>query len=205
MLEGVSETLTRIWQIECYKYKQKGLKNIVLGYFLLYLYFWHVPTFVQSFWPKNIENKMSFQLMTTSFISISTIFIYSLIYIPGYLGVKAYKKYEIEPNLKKPWERDNWDYMKKRTAWNLFVNLCINPFYLWLGMYFFGAKRIRYEGFPTQTEVIKSFIVIFMADDFVYMWLHRIFHEIPALYRYHKVHHEYEAVFCSIGQYAHPV
>jgi hypothetical protein len=31
-----------------------------------------------------------------------------LLYLPGYLGVEAYKKYEIEPTLKKPWEKENW-------------------------------------------------------------------------------------------------
>lgn len=44
-----------------------------------------------------------------------------------------------------------------------------------------------------------------VADDLLYMLVHQLFHEIPALYRYHKIHHEYESVFCLIGQYCHPI
>lgn len=44
-----------------------------------------------------------------------------------------------------------------------------------------------------------------IADDVIYMYFHRAFHELPGLYKYHKIHHEYEKNFSLIGQYCHPL
>jgi sterol desaturase/sphingolipid hydroxylase (fatty acid hydroxylase superfamily) len=130
---------------------------------------------------------------------------FSLLYLPGYLGVKAYKEYEIEPNLKKPWEREGWPAQKKRTIWNLLLNFgVIAPLYVAFGL-FLADVDMKFEGFPSHAEIVKQTAIILVVDDFLYMCLHRIFHEVPFLYRYHKVHHEYDSVFSMLGQYAHPV
>jgi sterol desaturase/sphingolipid hydroxylase (fatty acid hydroxylase superfamily) len=128
-----------------------------------------------------------------------------LIYAPGYFGAKIYDKYQIEPSRKWPWKLPNWDYMKKRTFWNLILNnFVVFPLYIYLGLSLFGSKLI-YEGFPTTYELIKSFFIIMVLDDTIFMIAHGLFHKIPFLYRFHKVHHEYVSVFSGIGQYAHPL
>lgn len=48
-------------------------------------------------------------------------------------------------------------------------------------------------------------IILLLANDFIYMCIHRILHQVPFLYKFHKVHHEYDTVFSALGQYAHPV
>jgi sterol desaturase/sphingolipid hydroxylase (fatty acid hydroxylase superfamily) len=95
--------------------------------------------------------------------------------------------------------------MKKRTIKYVLINhLLVNPGYMCLGFYLAGP-RMRFEGFPTHGEIIKFFIVALVADDFIFMILHRIFHEVPFLYKFHKVHHEYESVISPMALYAHPV
>lgn len=113
---------------------------MLIAYYLLFCYFYYVPIFAKSIWPERIENKVFFQLTATTVNLLASTLIFSLLYIPGYLGVKAYKKYEIEPNLKKPWERDNWDYMKWRTLKiSLFNQAVIFPLYVYVGLSLAGA------------------------------------------------------------------
>jgi sterol desaturase/sphingolipid hydroxylase (fatty acid hydroxylase superfamily) len=165
-----------------------------------------VPNLVKDYlWPDHVDNKMVFQFSITIAIFLITMVAYPLMYIPGYLGWDIYKKYEIEPEQKKPWEKENWEYMKKRTFWNVMANeLIVNTVYMGLGLYLAGS-RMKFEGFPTHYEIVRWFAIALIADDFIYMIVHRLFHDIPFLYKFHKVHHEYESVFCFISQYAHPV
>lgn len=132
----------RIYQIESYKLRRKGIKNILIAYGLLYSYFFLFPEFVHTYiWPDKIENKMMFQLLVTISLHILGTSIFSLIYIPGYLGVESYRKYENEPTLKKPWEKPNWQEMKWRTFWNLLINYgIIVPAYLYFGLGIAGVS-----------------------------------------------------------------
>lgn len=68
---------------------------MAIGYILLFCYFYFGLIFGKSIWPQHIEDKANFQLVATSVTVTATVLLSSLIYLPGYLGVKAYKKYEI--------------------------------------------------------------------------------------------------------------
>lgn len=135
-ITGVISIFKRLWLIEKYKYGKKGLKNIVIGYFILYLFFFHFSTFLRSIWPEKVENPKLLQ----AFLSPVLIFVmsvsYSLLYLPGYLGVSFYKKYQIESNNKWPWERENWAEMKKKTIINyVIIYFVMNPiFYIFLAL-----------------------------------------------------------------------
>jgi sterol desaturase/sphingolipid hydroxylase (fatty acid hydroxylase superfamily) len=95
--------------------------------------------------------------------------------------------------------------MKKRTIKFVLINqLIVNPLYMGIGFYMTGT-RMKFEGFPTHMEIFKFFAFALVVDDFIFMIFHRLFHEVPLLYRLHKVHHEYESVFSPMGTYAHPV
>lgn len=204
MLKAVKDILVRIWDIEEMKIKKNGLVNTAIGYILLISYFYYAPIFAKSIWPENIEDKLTFQLSALTITLNASVLVFSLIYLPGYLGIKAYKKYEIEPNLKKPWEKDNWDYMKWRTLKYVLINhLIVFPLYVYIGLITVGVG-FTFDNFPTHWELIKSIALVMMADDFLYMWIHRLLHH-PKLYRFHKMHHEYDSVFSYITQFAHPV
>jgi sterol desaturase/sphingolipid hydroxylase (fatty acid hydroxylase superfamily) len=95
--------------------------------------------------------------------------------------------------------------MKRKTIKYVLINhLIVNPLYMSF-IFLIAGSRSSYEGFPTHWEIIKFFAIAIVIDDFLYMLIHRLFHEVPSLYRYHKVHHEYESVFAYMNLYAHPV
>jgi hypothetical protein len=103
MLDKVTNFARRVWQLEVYRYKKKGIMNILIGCFILYLYFYQLPIIGKQYWPEHIENKVLFQgTVATLIISMEGIIV-SLIYLPGYLGAKLYKQFEISPGLSKPW------------------------------------------------------------------------------------------------------
>ena len=108
MLKKASELVERIWKIECYRYKQKGPVNILIGLFILYLFLYEFPLFVKDYWPENFENKVLFQGGIATFLLASEVFFLSILYLPGYMGLELYKKYEVNPGLTMPWTRKNW-------------------------------------------------------------------------------------------------
>lgn len=66
---------------------------MAIGYILLISYFYYVPNFAKSIWPEHIEDKATFQLLATTITLNASVLVFSLIFLPGYLGFKAYKKY----------------------------------------------------------------------------------------------------------------
>jgi sterol desaturase/sphingolipid hydroxylase (fatty acid hydroxylase superfamily) len=167
--------LKRIWQIEADKFKRKGLINTLIGCFLLYLYFWELPTFVQPYWPQNIEHKSIIQAVVTTCLLLIITIVVGMFYLPAYLGWTTYfKKYDNNPTVSKPWERENWPTVRNGTIKNLcFIYFVMNPLY-------FGVMAclgtMKFDGFPTNVEIIKTFIVAIVVDDFLYMLIHRAFH-----------------------------
>jgi sterol desaturase/sphingolipid hydroxylase (fatty acid hydroxylase superfamily) len=134
-----------------------------------------------------------------------TLLIGTLIYLPGYLGAKWYKQYEWKPEAKKEWEKEDWPAMKKRTLYYMFLDyFVVIPLYICGGMLISGPK-MRMEGFPSHYEIISTFFFLLVIDDFLFMWVHRLMHEVPSIYKYHKLHHEYKTVASYTALYFHPV
>jgi hypothetical protein len=99
------------------------------------------PRIARALWPSHIEDKARFQLISQSIIQVSSTLLYSLLYIPGYFGVQWYKKYEINKDLKKPWERDDWKTKRIKTLFLcLFNKAVIFPLYIFLVLKVAGAK-----------------------------------------------------------------
>ena len=68
----------------------------------------------------------------------------------------------------------------------------------------FGVSA-HFNEFPTPWELFKTIMLIMVLDDFIYMCLHRMCHEVPAFYEYHKIHHSYNDCASFIGEYCHPM
>lgn len=90
-------------EVESAKYKSKGADNVILAYFLLFMMYYIAPYISHAIWPDHIEDKVSFQFKIQALFSVFLTFLFMFIYLPGYMGVKWYKKYETSPNLKRPW------------------------------------------------------------------------------------------------------
>lgn len=149
MLQTLKTFVHRIWLIESNKLKKMGLRNVIIAYFIFYLYFFKLTEYVKSNWPKEVEDKLTFQVILGFSIFFLSTPVYLLIYLPGYLGASFYKKYEIEPDRKWPWELPNWKEMRKKTINNILINsLIVFPTYVLIGVKLSGTP-LNFEGFPT--------------------------------------------------------
>lgn len=109
--------------------------------------------------------------------------------------------------MKKPWQKPDWNSKLLKTVFLYILNKAIIfPLYIYCLLKLFTVKLdFSREGLPTSWELFSTMIKVQLVDDFVYMWVHRAFHEFPSLYRYHKVHHGWETGISIIGEYCHPV
>ena len=64
---------------------------------------------------------------------------------------------------------------------------------------------MRLDVFPSHFELIRTFFSLMLIDEVLFMCLHGIMHEVPAIYHYHKVHHEYKKVASFTALYLHPI
>lgn len=68
-------------------------------------------------------------------------FLCLFIYLPGYLGMKWYKKYEITPLLKKPWNKSDWNKKLVNTIfYYLFNKAFINPISIYILLNLFPLR-----------------------------------------------------------------
>ena len=54
-------------------------------------------------------------------------------------------------------------------------------------------------------EVVWQLLFIAFVEDAVFYWAHRFAHESKFMYKYHKIHHEYNEVFSLATEYFHPL
>lgn len=56
-----------------------------------------------------------------------------------------------------------------------------------------------------ELPLLVQFIAIVILADIGYYWIHRMFHEVPALWHYHAVHHSIEDLDWLAGHRTHPI
>ena len=61
------------------------------------------------------------------------------------------------------------------------------------------------EPLPTKETTLFHLLLLIMITDFSYYWMHRWMHEVPWMYRIHKIHHEFKATSAVGTLYAHPL
>jgi hypothetical protein len=114
---------------------------MLIGGFMLYLFFWQLPIFAGERWPETFEHKTLIQATATTGMFLACAVVSTLLYLPGYLGWKGYKKYEVPSTLPKPWEKPNWPEMRMSTIKNLcLIYFVLNPLYFTLGA-FLGTMK----------------------------------------------------------------
>lgn len=132
-------------------------------------------------------------------------FISLAIYIPGYLGLSSsYKEYVVNKKSSKPWERKDWPEVRNKTIKNLFINwFIVYPLFIFVNSK--GSLRVHFNDFPSVFELFTHVMAIYFLEDFFFYWGHRMFHTYKALYKMHKVHHEYDNLYSLVTEYFHPV
>ena len=122
----------------------------------------------------------------------------TLLVVSGYIGalwlLEAWKP--VEPGQSLRLRLGNLHY----GAWAQGINLALTP---WLAAALVGALREAWPGLlqvaasaPLGWRVLAA-LAYFVAADVLYYWAHRLQHEIPLLWRTHRLHHSDVAVNAS--------
>jgi sterol desaturase/sphingolipid hydroxylase (fatty acid hydroxylase superfamily) len=159
----------------------------------------------KNLWPEEVENKGQFIFNGEIMIHTAALVLSFLIYLPGYMGwAPSYEKFKINKDAKWPWQRNDWNHVFKKMVLNIILNeVVVYPMVVYIATSM--TIKQRFIDFPSFWELLSQLLVIYFVEDFFFYWGHRMFHETPLLYRFHKVHHEYDKVFTVATEYFHPV
>lgn len=61
------------------------------------------------------------------------------------------------------------------------------------------------QAFISQQNLIVQFIAVMFLTDFVQYWVHRLFHQVPFLWKFHAIHHSAEAMDWLAGSRMHVI
>ena len=105
------------------------------------------------------------------------------------------------------------DQVILRPEWQLdMVYFCVNHLllavFLLIGNYFvanvFGwAVNAGLQQFLQSLPLLVQVVLLVICADFVLYWSHRLFHEVPALWKFHAVHHSVETMDWLAGSRNH--
>jgi len=70
-------------------------------------------------------------------------------------------------------------------------------------MAFGWATNARVQSLVTSLPIWAQFVLLVFAADFVQYWIHRAFHEVPWMWKFHAVHHSSEHMDWLAGSRTH--
>lgn len=59
--------------------------------------------------------------------------------------------------------------------------------------------------FVAEQPIWTQFVEIVLISDFCFYWMHRLFHSIPLLWKFHAIHHSIEEMDWVAGYRVHPI
>jgi lathosterol oxidase len=123
---------------------------------------------------------------------------YSLVYIPL---ERLFAKHPEQPTFRKGWRVDLTYFFLNTLLIQLTTLLTMKP-----AMIFFDWAR-----YATIVETVSSLSLVIqipavlLVADFTQYWVHRAFHSVPFLWRFHAIHHSAEAMDWLAGSRLHLV
>lgn len=193
----IAQKLKKIIQIQKTHLQKRGTLNTALGYTLLFTIFWLAHHYGRNIWPEQVEDKPFFVLIGSVTIHISAQLFSLALYLPGYLGLSFYQKYEINEKSKWPWKRQTWPLFLKKTIFNLVINqLFVYPLMTFCSTA--AGIRMRFDNFPSYWQLFTQILFIYFCEDFFFYWAHRCAHTFKPLYKLHKIHHQYDKLFTVV-------
>jgi sterol desaturase/sphingolipid hydroxylase (fatty acid hydroxylase superfamily) len=112
---------------------------------------------------------------------------------------KVIPKYEDQAILRPEWRTDLVYFGMNHLAIGVLL-LVGNSF---APMMFGWATNARLQAFMTSLPVAVQFVILVFAADFVQYWIHRAYHEIPWMWKFHAVHHSSENMDWLAGSRTH--
>lgn len=94
-----------------------------------------------------------------------------------------------------------------RRAWRDVSITCfiVHPILFYFLAKAMGTGLLFNSPLPTLMDFLVCYISGLICNDFGFYWAHRLFHEYPALYKLHKIHHEFNFTRGIASQYCHPI
>jgi sterol desaturase/sphingolipid hydroxylase (fatty acid hydroxylase superfamily) len=112
---------------------------------------------------------------------------------------RIFPKYPDQPVLRDEWREDLFYYLVSSLFIQVLTYLTFAPSNFVTQTSDLGAIRAFANGLPW----IVQFVAIMLFTDFAQYWLHRAFHRVPALWRFHAVHHSAKSMDWIAGARMH--
>ncbi|MFN0053799.1 MAG: sterol desaturase family protein [Planctomycetales bacterium] len=129
---------------------------------------------------------------------VLNLFIYSAVYIPL---ERLFAKHPEQPTFRKEWRVDLTYFFLNTLLIQITSVLTLQPAMLFFDWARLSAIATTVSGLP---QAIQIPLVLLVAD-FTQYWVHRAFHSVPLLWRFHAVHHSAEAMDWLAGARLHLV
>lgn len=162
---------------------------------------------LQILWKHLITNNSEYYVFT--YLSYVIMLSTQLLFIVPFTivdNLKFFASYKIQknrfPSLELQWKAAKLYFCNSVLIWMTFIGST-----KLIGWNLFTAMGMRGDlQLPTIGEIIIQLIAFFVIDDLFFYASHRLFHEIPFLYKnVHKIHHKFRTPFVLAALAIHPV
>jgi lathosterol oxidase len=124
--------------------------------------------------------------------------VYSALYVPL---ERLFAKHPEQPTFRPQWRVDLTYFFLNTLLIQLTTLLTMRP-----AMVFFDWARIpAVQEVTSQLPLLVQIPAVLLVADFTQYWVHRAFHAIPFLWRFHAIHHSAEAMDWLAGSRLHLV
>lgn len=129
---------------------------------------------------------------------VLNLIVYSAVYIPL---ERVFAKHPEQPTLRKEWRVDLTYFFLNTLLIQTTSLLTMQP-----AMVFFDWARLSaIEQTVSTVPLVLQIPACLLVADFAQYWVHRAFHAVPFLWRFHKIHHSAEAMDWLAGARLHLV
>lgn len=112
-----------------------------------------------------------------------------------------------DPAWAKPYKIQQRPFYVERFFWPTLARMAINAAIMFVLLVVawpvLRLSSIHLGELPAWWVVVMQFVFFILLDDFLYYWMHRAMHHVPALRRAHLVHHRPQTPFALTGNYFH--
>ncbi|NBV47243.1 MAG: sterol desaturase family protein, partial [Planctomycetia bacterium] len=127
---------------------------------------------------------------------VINLMLYSAVYIPL---ERLFSLHPEQPTFRREWPTDLSYFFVNSLLVQILGMLTVQP----AMVLFHGVRSEMLVGFLSSLPVPIQAVLCIFAADFTQYWVHRAFHQIPILWRFHAVHHSAEAMDWLAGSRLH--
>lgn len=124
--------------------------------------------------------------------------LYSSLYVPL---ERFFAKYPQQPTFRPEWHVDLTYFFVNTLLIQVMTLVTMRP-----AMVLFDWARIEsVQAVVASIPVVLQVVILLLVADFVQYWVHRAFHQVPLLWRFHSIHHSARSLDWIAGSRLHLV